>query len=243
VKAGSGDVDVWFAHIPSLSPFSYALAALLTPEERRSREGSGDAGTRRRPRLVGRCLLRALLGLYTDQDPAEIALVAHCPACGGAHGPPRIAGLGPVISASYARDVAVVAFAPGPVGVDVEEITPSLQWRDIARVAFAPAACSGLERLAPDAAVAGFFAAWTAHEALGKALGTGMTLDGAELERRAREGGVRWSVRRFSPRPGYVASVAASNDSRSRARVVSPELVRRLVRRPRPELAPLAPQS
>jgi hypothetical protein len=53
-----------------------------------------------------------------------------CPRCGSAdHGRPYAAGAGARISISYATDLVAVAWAEGPVGVDVEDVGPPVDGR------------------------------------------------------------------------------------------------------------------
>lgn len=71
--------------------------------------------------------LRVLLGGHLGVAPAEVVLVREdCPSCAGPHGRPAVAGGGVHFSLSHSGDVAYVALAPQPVGVDIEEY-PSAQ--------------------------------------------------------------------------------------------------------------------
>lgn len=85
-------------------------------------------------------------------------------------GRPRIPGL--AVSISYSHQlVAVAASYEGPLGIDLEEVRP----RDVDPIAnrwFAPQELEWMERQ-PDR-VRAFLQLWTAKEAVGKALGTGL---------------------------------------------------------------------
>ena len=89
-------------------------------------------------------------------------------------GRPRIPGLAVSISHTH-HLVAVAASYDGPVGVDVEEVYPR-EVRGLAERWFHPAE---LEWMAsqPDELVA-FLHLWTAKEAVGKAVGTGLRAAG-----------------------------------------------------------------
>lgn len=72
--------------------------------------------------LASHLALRVLLGSYLGQAPEQVLLVREeCPCCGGPHGRPAVVGGAVHFSLSHSGDVAYLAFAGVPVGVDVEE--------------------------------------------------------------------------------------------------------------------------
>ncbi|MGI8665163.1 MAG: 4'-phosphopantetheinyl transferase family protein [Jatrophihabitans sp.] len=86
------------------------------------------------------------------------------------------------VSLSYGREVlAVAASLAGPVGIDVEGPRP-LRVLELARRWFDPAEASWLDGRPAADQLNDFLLLWTAKEALGKALGSG--LRGAGLQRR-----------------------------------------------------------
>ena len=96
----------------------------------------------------------------------------------GAHGKPCCNG-GPEFNLSHSGDLILLALHPSrPVGVDVEQARPDLDWRPIARRVLPAAETEALERLAAggvsSAAADGFLRAWCRLEAGLKARGLGL---------------------------------------------------------------------
>jgi 4'-phosphopantetheinyl transferase len=154
-------------------------------------------------------------------DPAGLRYERSCEHCGHpTHGRPRLAGPEPALdfSLSHSGAAVVVAVGPGPLGVDVEDLTRR------------PVAAGVVERVTttderdalPAAGVPGRHRAvlelWTRKEAVGKALGLGVTLAfggfAAPVGRVVTAGPagghplVVWPVEV----PGAVASVAVAPD-------------------------------
>jgi 4'-phosphopantetheinyl transferase len=136
----------------------------------------------RRRYVVAHGELRRILASHTGTAPRAIAYAYLCGVCGShEHGRPSLATIAgsndaaPSFSLSHSGDVAVVAIAPEPVGVDVERVRPRryldavarrvLRDDEFARWAARPEA----DRL--DA----FLRVWTAKEAYLKLLGVGIT--------------------------------------------------------------------
>ena len=164
--------------------------------------------------LAGRRLLRDLVAALARVAPAEVAIEARCPFCGGPHGRPTVvaptAALGLQLGLAHTDSVVVaVAAWNHAVGVDVErsDAVPAPERdRAIATVAGA----SGDDPLAH----------WTRVEAVLKADGRGLRVDPKEVRITATDdgaearisgaNGVQARYRLFSLDlgPGYVASVA-----------------------------------
>ena len=125
------------------------------------------------PRSAAHGLLLALAGTLTPSPSLR-----HDPV-----GRPQVPGL--AVSVSYTRHLIAVAASPaGPLGVDVEEVYPR-EIRGLADRWFDPAERDWMAAQ-PDELRA-FLHLWTAKEAVGKALGTG--LRNAGLRRRMPLGG------------------------------------------------------
>lgn len=127
--------------------------------------------------LVGHTLLRTTVAAAAGIRPAAVTMRRRpCPLCGGPHGRPYAVGLDMLeFSYSASGDVACVALASSPVGIDVEApvqdavrrtVTPELHPDEISELACAP----------PGA----FARTWTRKEAYLKALGTGLGRSPAE---------------------------------------------------------------
>lgn len=170
---------------------------VLSEAERSRLEGFRDDGDRRR--FVGvRLLLRHVVADHTGCLRRDVALLQVCGRCGGPHGPPVIevrGRPGPAVSMAHAGELAVVAVAAAPVGVDVEP----------------------LEHVAP---LGDDLRTWVRREAVLKATGHGLDVDPRLLELSAADEPPRLTAWRgpgrgptvriadLAPEPGYVAAVA-----------------------------------
>jgi 4'-phosphopantetheinyl transferase len=148
-----------------------ALAASLAPAERQRLEDLRQLADRERF-LRGRAALRLLLGAWLALPPAAVTIEA------GPHGKPHCPAA-PPFNVSHSGDLILLALHPSrPVGVDVEQGRPDLDWRPIARRVLPPAEAEALDRLAASdggsAAADRFLVAWCRLEAGLKARGLGL---------------------------------------------------------------------
>jgi 4'-phosphopantetheinyl transferase len=161
--AGAVDLWVWPLDVPASQRERDAL--VLSAEERdRARRFAFPHLTARFVVAHGR--MRALLGAALDRDPAGLEFVA------SAHGKPELAGGGIHFSLSHSGDLAALAIAAFPLGLDIEMIRPVD--RALPERFFAPAERRGLRGLPPDVWDQAFFRCWTRKEAVIKALGLGL---------------------------------------------------------------------
>jgi 4'-phosphopantetheinyl transferase len=147
-----------------------ALAASLAPAEHQRFDALRQLADRERF-LRGRAALRLLLGAWLALPPAAVPLEV------GPHGKPHCPG-GPPFNVSHSGDLILLALHTSrPVGVDVEQARPDLDWRPIARRVLPGVEAEVLERLAAggeSAAADGFLLAWCRLEAGLKARGLGL---------------------------------------------------------------------
>ena len=123
---------------------------------------------------VAHTVLRHELAARLATTPSAVTLTrADCPLCGGPHGRPSLPGDPLHFSLSHAGDLVLLAFAPTPVGVDVEahpeahvvaDVSGALHSREQAELAVLPAA----------GRAAAFARCWTRKEAYLKGTGTGL---------------------------------------------------------------------
>ncbi|MGN9790266.1 4'-phosphopantetheinyl transferase family protein [Streptomyces sp. OZ13] len=160
---------------------------------------------------VAHVVLRRLLGAYLDEDPAAVGLVREpCPGCGEPHGRPAVADAPFHFSLAHSGDLALLAFADTPVGVDVEadpspeaaaEIGAMLHPRERAELAAVP----------QGARPASVGRCWTRKEAYLKGVGIGLAEDpavtyvGAGPTPAALPG---WSLTDVPVPPGHTAACA-----------------------------------
>lgn len=155
-------------------PVGEAAAVLDPAELRRAKRLSWPADRLRY--IAAHIGLRALLGGLLSSDPARIALVrADCPACGGPHGRPEVAGGGVHFSLSRRDDLAYFALAPVPVGIDIEGIPGPDVVSDLLDFLH-PAEAAELTALPEGERRAALARVWSRKEACLKAAGTGIAL-------------------------------------------------------------------
>lgn len=121
--------------------------------------------------VAARWALRGVLGRYLGEPPEAIALEA------GEHGKPHLADAPERLrfNLSHSGSRALVAVCRDrEVGVDIERIEPRRDLLALAERSLDPAAAARVRDAAPADRTDVFYAAWAAHEARLKCLGTGL---------------------------------------------------------------------
>jgi len=148
-------IELRFTRLPlSADERAEALAVLSPPEVERYTGASRDDF------LAGRLLVRNLLADLTGSAPDEVVLDAACPDCGKQDGRVTAPDTDFHVSISHSADVAVVAVADVPIGIDIEG-DPS------------PEALAAIGAVAGEASITH----WTRVEAVLKADGRGLRVD------------------------------------------------------------------
>ena len=209
-------LEPWLLRVDRSNPRVLAataeLEALLSCQEQEKMNRLRRPDDRQRT-LLGRGVLRLVLGAWLDRDPAALRFAA------GPHGKPQLLHPGPStpqgkmpqgklphFNISHSGDLILLAFhAAAPVGVDVERQQPDLDWRPIARRCLAPAQVESLLALPPAEAASAFVECWCALEAGLKARGVGLA-QASEVQALAIEPQLRrW---RLDLPAGYSGAVA-----------------------------------
>ena len=202
--------------------------ALLSPDELERHERF-RADRDRREFAVAHGLLRATLSEFGDVAPTDWRFAA------GAHGKPALAqGVSAFplsFSLSHAHGlVACLVARDADVGVDVELVARTRDWRSIASRYFAAEDRAQIDR-APEAdQAARFFELWTLKEAFAKAVGLGLpqalgavfeVADGRVSARTLPHGAdpAAWHFALYTPASGHRLAVAVSDGSVRRWRV------------------------
>ncbi|MFJ7271872.1 4'-phosphopantetheinyl transferase family protein [Streptomyces sp. NPDC099050] len=176
--SADSSVAVWALDTTSGAVGGYQVAEGMPMMDAAERDRAGRLvreGDRRRY-LASHVGLRVLLGGYLGLDPAEVVLVREaCPGCGGPHGRPAVDGGALHFSLSHSGDVAYLAFARVPVGVDVEEIPSAAAVADVL-TALHPVEIAELTALPEPERRAALGRVWSRKEACLKAAGTGLAL-------------------------------------------------------------------
>ena len=160
------------------------------------RQPFGDA----RRFVVARGILRSLLAGFTG-TPAEKLQFAY-----GNSGKPVLVGRdGIQFNISHSADLGLFAFAPDrPVGVDVENERPVRRLLDVAQRFMSEDELRSLIDTSPEERNAAFLRSWVVREARLKAEGKGVWSGSENLNPRTN-----LTHRLFTPRPRYIAAVAA----------------------------------
>ncbi len=217
-----GEIHIWRAGLDRPAAQVAHLTQTLAPDEQLRAERFHFERDRQRF-IVGRGVLRAILGRYLHLAPAQLQF------CYGARGKPALAeslagGKGQLhFNLAHSGNLAVYALVRGQeIGVDVEQIHPIVEMVQIAERFFATQERAALLALPPEQRQPAFFNCWTRKEAYLKALGDGLTqpLDqfivslgpGEPARLLSLAGDVieasRWLIEAFHPADGYVAAVA-----------------------------------
>lgn len=171
---GSEDVHVWRASFYKLSPMLSQFETLLSEDER-SKARRYRFDDNREEYIMGRGLLRHLIGGYLNQDPASVRFYYNPygkPALMGEGGPDRL-----TFNVSHAHGVLLYAFSRGrELGVDLERIRPEAARDRVAERFFSQKETKALRSLPEHAQAIGFFNCWTRKEAYIKARGEGLTI-------------------------------------------------------------------
>jgi 4'-phosphopantetheinyl transferase len=150
------------------------LCALLSPDE--LERAARFVFTRDRRRFIAaRAALRSILGERLGEAPSRLRFDY------GPQGKPALASAwqesGIQFNLAHSGDWALVALACNKrVGVDLEQIRPLVEGREIARRHFSPRETADLWSLPLELQEEAFFRCWTRKEAYLKALGCGLSL-------------------------------------------------------------------
>jgi 4'-phosphopantetheinyl transferase len=172
--------------------------------------------------IVGRGVLRALLGRYLHMLPDQLRFRYN------AYGKPALDMPYSTLhtlyfNSAHSREVALFAFAyDREVGVDVEYMRPDIDFEAVAKHSFSANEYTVIKGLPENEKLAAFYHCWSRKEAYIKARGMGLSLDlrlfdvslepgkpAALLASREdpREVG-RWTFETLAPAPAYAAALA-----------------------------------
>ncbi len=216
----SDSVHVWCAALDQPATNVLKWETILADDERR--RAADFRRERERSRfVVGRALLRIILGRYLDVDPVELQFGY------GQRGKPLLADSGTHsalrFNVSHSQGLALYAVTrEHELGVDIEYARSIAKMEHIARRFFSPHENQALFALPSDQRHEAFFNCWTRKEAYIKAIGLGLaqpldrfdvslapgepasilSIDGDQLMAAA------WSLYALTPAPGYTGALA-----------------------------------
>jgi len=192
------EVQVWVASLKVSDDRYSELEETLCPDER-DRAGTLAPLLARRF-VVARGMLRGLLSGFTGASPGKLRFRY------GSSGKPSLADHGLHFNISHSAELGLFAFSPDrSVGVDVENERPVRRLLDVAQRFLSDEEVRSLAATAPEKRDARFLKSWVIREARLKADGKGIW-SGPESDRASTD----LTHKLFTPKPGYVAAVAAS---------------------------------
>lgn len=213
------EVHVWRARLDQPATAIHAFQSTLTPDEQQ-RANSFHFARDRNHFIVGRGVLRELLGRYLLVNPSELRFTYN------RYGKPaldrKLHGEGLKFNLAHSGGLALYAFTrDGEVGIDVEQLREDLGGEEIARQFFSTEEVKALTALPEHLRTEGFFNCWTRKEAYIKAQGEGLSLSLQSFDVTLTPGEAalllatrddpheasRWSMRALSPGAGYAAAL------------------------------------
>ncbi len=167
---GPEDLHVWRAALDQPEAVRQRLYEYLAADEQ-ARANRFYFQRDRRRFIVGRAVLRTILGAYMQSAPGELVFEA------GPLGKPFLAGSPLHFNASHSNELALVAVTRGQdVGIDVEYAYRPLDDADqLVERNFSSAERLAYSAIPPAERQAAFFRCWTRKEAFIKAIGEGLS--------------------------------------------------------------------
>jgi 4'-phosphopantetheinyl transferase len=219
------EIHVWRASLHAPAAEVDALAGTLSMDEQARAQQLCFARDQRRF-VVGRGLLRTILGRYLHVDPHALRF------CYGANGKPALAAMPDgeewQFNVSHSHGLVLVAVTRcRQIGVDLERVRAVANMMEIAQRICSPRERAMLVACSPNEKRAAFFRCWTGKEAYVKATGAGLAQPLHQIEVAAWAGArrlciagpvagtVRWSLQNINPAPGYVAALVVEGQAGS----------------------------
>jgi len=213
-----GAVHVWRASLDVPEEHFHRLARALSGDEH-ERAGRFRFEEDRRRFVVGRGILRELVGRYLGVEPRNIRFRY------GPYGKPELAPAEVLrFSVSHSHQLALYAFAKEcDVGVDVEYLRSVRDIDSIIERHFTSREKALLRTLSGGRKLETFFIGWTSKEACLKAIGNGLTqpLESIDVAVHSGEpirrvtlpgpyGVEEWSLNSVNPAAGYIGALAVA---------------------------------
>lgn len=200
----AGEAHVWRTRLEQSQERVDEFLRTLDEDER-ARASRFHFEKHRRSFVVGRGVLRLLLGRYLGTLPEDVRFEY------GAQGKPVLGGEHRAESlrfnASHSGEIALYAFVRDrEVGVDVELIKGDFASVEIAERFFSTPEIEALRALPVTEKPAGFFRCWTRKEAYIKAIGTGLSHPLDQFDVTCEIPG--WSILDLEVEAGYAAALA-----------------------------------
>jgi 4'-phosphopantetheinyl transferase len=210
------EIHVWRAFLDMPGEAYNRLEATLSGDEQ-ARAVRFRFDSDRKHFIAARGILRDLLARYLNELPGAIEFSY------GPQGKPalRLPGSRARVhfNLSHSDGLALLAFSnTHELGIDLEPVRRNFAAEEIAERFFSAQEVAEYRALPADLRAEGFFLCWTRKEAYIKANGGGLqipldsfsvSLTPGQPEKLQSDDACRWSVRSFTPTPGFVSAVVA----------------------------------
>jgi len=213
------EIHIWIVRLIATDDHVSALFHLCSSDEK-ARAQAFRFEHHRRLFIIGRGLLRAILGRYLGQTPEQVCFRY------GTKGKPALerSGLPPLyFNLSHSDNCVIYAVThENELGVDVERVRQIAEAESTASHFFSPEECKDLCSVDASHRVEAFLNCWTRKEAYLKAVGDGLCapLDRFQVSLKPEypaaflnfAGGMqdasRWSLHHLTPAEGYIGALA-----------------------------------
>lgn len=163
-----GQVDIWVVNTAELAVLNDAFLRCLSNEDCLRLQRYTNVAARNMF-LISRGALRMLLAKYLGFEPARIMIATH------EHGKPFLTDHPQFFfNLSHSRNIALIAFALFPVGVDVEYVKRQIDFAAVMQRFFSESERADWSANCVPSPQEAFFRGWTRKEALLKATGEGI---------------------------------------------------------------------
>ena len=164
-----GEVHLWRIPLPAILPH-LDLAPHSLPSHEIERAATIRHLPARQQFLAARLFLRHLLARHLAVHPSAVPIQP------GLHQKPQLSDPHTLaFNLAHTADAILLALTlTGPIGIDIESLTPTTPFLEIARHSFTPAETIALESLPTALQPQAFLHLWTRKEALTKADGRGL---------------------------------------------------------------------
>ncbi len=216
-----GEVHIWKTGLSLSASQREVSLDLLQPDER-ARAQRFRFQKDRQSYIAARTSLRQILARYLGRPAGEIRITYT------SDGKPELEvgqSQGALhFNLAHSGDLALVALAAAPVGVDLEKVRPDFDYEGIVSGYFSPGEQAALEGLAGPERRRAFYRLWTRKESYQKARGVGLGIPAEQVpvigsRGVGEEGGLGlageellpgWLSFDLDPEDGYLAAVAVA---------------------------------
>jgi 4'-phosphopantetheinyl transferase len=175
-STANGTINLWLVDLDAAPPDQAPESVLDASELARASRFKFEIHARRY--RTSHIALRQILGQELSIDASAVLFTT------GSHGKPRVSNAGAVhFNLSHSSGWALVGVSHrGPIGIDIELLTPINDADLLAHKNFTAAEYATYLQSPPEQRLEAFYRGWTRKEACLKALGSGLSIEPQEFE-------------------------------------------------------------